>query len=158
MNMPATTPGEDGQAQHLMPVFAIRDQAGPLGKAEFEALATFRYAMRRFLRFSESAARAEGLTPQQHELLLAIKGFPGEASPSVSDLAKRLQLCTQSMVGLLDRVEALGLLRRVPDDTDHRRVLIALTSTGNATLRRLVSMHRDELHSIGTALLDTPDN
>lgn len=131
---------------------AIAD-LGALSKAEFEALAEFRYALRRFLRFSESAARAEGLTPQQHELLLAVRGFAGAAHPTVSDLAQRLQLCAQSMVGLIDRVEAQGLVRRVPDDTDHRRVMIQLTDEGDAKLRRLAAQHRRELRNIGPALL-----
>lgn len=126
-------------------------------KAEFESLATFRYTLRRFLRFSESAARAEGLTPQQHELLLAIKGFPGDAAPSVSDLAQRLQLCTQSMVGLLDRAEALDLVRRMPDDADRRRVRVALTPAGDAKLHRLSLQHRAELRSISTSLLGKYD-
>lgn len=146
------------QTRHADPPAAANDDLrGPLSKADFEALAAFRYAMRRFLRFSESAARAEGLTPQQHELLLAIKGFHGSTLPTVTDLAERLQLCTQSIVGLIDRVESLGLLRRVPDDTDHRRVLITLTAQGEARLRRLASQHRDELRNFSSAILGSDD-
>lgn len=144
----------ESQMRHLNPPAAADDDLrGPFSKADFETLAAFRYALRRFLRFSESAARAEGLTPQQHELLLAIKGFPGNSLPSVTELAERLQLCTQSIVGLIDRVESLGLLRRVPDDTDHRRVFVALTTDGDTRLRRLASQHRNELRSIGSAIL-----
>lgn len=138
-------------------VAAGNDPRGPLSKADFEALAAFRYGLRRFLRFSESAARGEGLTPQQHELLLAIKGYPGDNPPTVTDLAQRLQLCTQSIVGLIDRVESLGLLRRIPDDADHRRVFVSLTDEGNVKLRRLAVQHREELRSIGFALLDSSD-
>lgn len=131
----------------------VRDDV--MGKEEFESLAAFRYAIRRFRRFGESVARAEGLTPQQHELLLAIKGFPGEERPSVTDLAERLQMRTQSMVGLLDRVESLGLLTRIRDEADRRRVWIALTDAGHAKLHRLATLHRDELRSIRAALLDS---
>lgn len=155
--MRVTMPDQDDARAE--PVAASCDEAAAptvaVGKAEFEALATFRYALRRFQRFSESAARAEGLTPQQHELLLAIRGFPGAARPSVSDLAQRLQLCTQSMVGLLDRAEALGLLRRIPDNADRRRVFISLTPAGEAKLHRLATQHRAELRSIGSALYGT---
>ena len=124
-----------------------------LSKEEFEALAAFRYTLRRFLRFSESAARAEGITPQQHELLLAIRGFASNGYPTVSSLAERLQLCTQSMVGLIDRVEVLGLVQRIPDDADHRRVFIALTREGTSKLRRLATQHRNELRTISPMLL-----
>lgn len=138
-------------------VTAADDLCIPLSKADFEALSAFRYALRRFLRFSESAARAEGVTPQQHELLLAIKGYTGAGSPTVTELAQRLQLCTQSIVGLIDRVEALGLLRRIPDDADRRRVFVSLTTEGDNKLRRLAAQHREELRSIGSALLDHAD-
>ena len=149
-----TTDARDEQG-HSKPIIAnqVRDEV--LGKADFESLAAFRYAIRRFRRFGESVARVEGLTPQQHELLVAIKGFPGEDPPSVTDLAQRLQLRTQSMVGLLDRVEALGLLVRVRDESDRRRVWIALTDAGHAKLHRLSTLHRDELRSIRAALLDS---
>lgn len=144
--------------RHMDATAAASGEArGPLSKADFEALAAFRYGLRRFLRFSESAARAEGLTPQQHELLLAIKGYPSDNAPTVTDLAQRLQLCTQSIVGLIDRVESLGLLRRIPDDADHRRVFVSLTEEGDAKLRRLAVQHREELRSIGFALLRDAD-
>lgn len=146
--------GRDEQ-QHSAPKAASEVREGALAKAEFESLAAFRYAIRRFRRFGESVARAEGLTPQQHELLLAIKGFPGDGPPTVTDLARRLQLRTQSMVGLLDRVEALGLLVRTRDQADRRRVWIALTDAGHAKLHRLATLHREELRSIRAALLDS---
>src|SRR5690242_2772375 len=88
----------------------------PAFNDDFESIATFRYAVRRFLRISEQAARAEGLTPQQHQLLLAIKGFPGRDSATVSELADRLQMRQHSMVGLIDRTVAQGLVRREQGD------------------------------------------
>jgi DNA-binding MarR family transcriptional regulator len=89
---------------------------------DYRALHDFRYAIRRFLRFSEEAARASGIEPQQHQLLLAIRA--GYAD-SVAMLAERMQLQHHSTVELIDRVEARGLARRIRSDQDHRRVLIS---------------------------------
>lgn len=124
----------------------------PVTKGEYETIASFRYAIRRFLRFSEQAARAEGLTPQQHQLLLAIKGFPGRESATVSEVAHRLQMSQHSVVGLIDRVEALGLVRRDHGTVDRRQVFISLTDEGEERLRRLTSQHRRELRTVRDAL------
>ena len=121
-------------------------------KADFEALAAFRYAIRRFLRFSEQAARGAGVTPQQYQLLLAIKGFPGRESATVSELAERLQMRQHSMVGLIDRTEAQGLVRRQPGKQDRRQVYVLLTAGGEALLRKLAMIHHRELLTIGDAL------
>jgi DNA-binding MarR family transcriptional regulator len=121
-------------------------------KADFEALAAFRYAIRRFLRFSEQAARGAGVTPQQYQLLLAIKGFPGRESATVSELAERLQMRQHSMVGLIDRTEAQGLVRREPGKQDRRQVYVLLTSRGEGLLRKLAMIHHRELLTIGDAL------
>lgn len=124
-----------------------------ISKPEFESIASFRYAMRRFLRFSEQAARREGITPQQHQLLLAIKGFPGRDSATVSELADRLQMRQHSMVGLIDRTEAQGLVRREQGLTDRRQVFVSLTTAGEAKLRKLSVQHRYELASMREALM-----
>ena len=124
-----------------------------IGKTDYEAIANFRYAIRRFLRFSEQAARANGVTPQQHQLLLAIKGFPGREYASVSELADRLQMRQHSMVGLIDRTEVQGLVRREQGTTDRRQVFIHLTPQGETMLRQLVAQHRRELSSMRDALL-----
>src|SRR5919201_6359039 len=92
--------------------------ASEIGKSDYEALAAFRYALRRFLRFSEQGARAAGLTPQQHQILLAIKGQPGREWASISDLAEGLQVRHHAAVGLVDRCERAGLARRPPDPDD----------------------------------------
>jgi DNA-binding MarR family transcriptional regulator len=125
----------------------------PITKAEFEAIAAFRYAIRRFLRFSEQAARKEGITPQQHQLLLAIRGFPDRDCATVSELAERLQMRQHSMVGLIDRTEAQGLVRREPGVVDRRQVFVYLTPTGEAKLQRLSVQHRHELGAMRKALL-----
>lgn len=125
----------------------------PIMKSEYEAIAAFRYAIRRFQRFSEQAARQEGITPQQHQLLLAIKGYPNRDHASVSELADRLQMRQHSMVGLIDRTEAQGLVRREPGVLDRRQVFIYLTSKGEAKLQKLSVQHRQELRTMRDALL-----
>lgn len=126
----------------------------PIGDADFEAVAAFRYAIRRFLRFSEQAARRERITPQQHQLLLAIKGFPNRDRATVSELAHRLQMRQHSVVGLIDRTARLGLVRRERSTEDRREVFIFVTEKGEALLNRLTQMHRQELIAMRDALSD----
>lgn len=117
----------------------------PLTDRDFQTLARFRHALRVFLRFSEDAARSEGLTPAQHQLLLAIRGHPSGTSPSVGDLAEALQLRNHSVVGLVDRAEAAGLVGSLDDPNDGRRRLVSLTAEGDTVLQRLTARHRSEL-------------
>ena len=140
--------------QHSHPAAAGNrvDAGAPISKAEFEAIAAFRSAIRRFLRFSEQAARQERVTPQQHQLLLALKGFPERDYATVSELAERLQMRQHSMVGLIDRTESQGLVRREPGTVDRRQVFIHLTDGGNAILLRLSVQHRRELLTMRDAL------
>ena len=135
------------------PSTAMSASTGQVSKEEFEAIANFRYAIRRFLRFSEQAARREGITPQQHHLLLAIKGFPGRDSATVSELADRLQMRQHSMVGLIDRTESQGLVRRVQGTVDRRQVFIMLTPEGEARLSKLTAQHRRELATMRETFL-----
>ena len=114
-------------------------------KTEYEILAEFRYALRRFLRFSESAAGEAGLTPQQHQALLAIKGFPGREKVTVGELAERLQIRHHSAVGLVDRLEAARLIKRSSGTEDRRKVYIALTAHGDRMIERLSALHHEEL-------------
>ncbi len=125
----------------------------PMTKSDFESIAAFRYSIRRFLRFSEQAARRAGITPQQHQLLLAIKGFPNRDHASVSELAERLQMRQHSTVGLIDRSEAQGLVRREQGVVDRRQVFVHLTPEGEAMLRRLTIEHRRELTTMRDALI-----
>jgi DNA-binding MarR family transcriptional regulator len=132
-------------------------KAAKTGGAEFSddnyaALAEFRYALRKFLAFSESAAKEVGLTSQQHQALLALKGFAQDGSLSVGDLAERLLVRHHSAVELVDRLEKLDLVQRSADPTDGRRALVRMTETGEARLRELSSIHIEELRSIGPAL------
>lgn len=116
-----------------------------LSKTEYEVLSEFRYTLRRFLRFSEAAANELGLTPQQHQALLAIKGFPGRERVTVGELAERLQIRHHSAVGLADRLEAQNLIRRSPATSDRRKVYLSLTAHGRSVIDRLSTLHHEEL-------------
>jgi len=134
----------------------------PLTKQDFEALARFRFGIRRYLRFSEEIVRRNGLTPQQYQLLLALKGFPGREWATVSELADRLQLRHHSVVELINRAQAQGLITRTPDPDDRRAVRVSLTRAGERDLGRLSALHRDELRRMRSALtypdLSGPDH
>ncbi|GCE03349.1 MarR family winged helix-turn-helix transcriptional regulator [Dictyobacter aurantiacus] len=121
---------------------------------DYSALSEFRYAIRRFLHFSEEAARAAALEPQQHQLLLAVKGLSLRGSPTIRDIAERLQLRHHSTVELLDRMAEHGLIERTRDTVDQRRVFITLTPTGEDILKKLSLLHRTELRSSGPALVE----
>jgi DNA-binding MarR family transcriptional regulator len=126
----------------------------PLTDREYRSLAQFRHALRVFQRFSEEAARAEGLTPSQHQLLLAVRGWDGGAGPSTSDLADALQLKLHSVVELAQRAEAAGLVERSVDPVDGRRQLVALTPLGSEKLASLSLLHRDELRRFRAEMVD----
>ncbi|HTP88672.1 MAG TPA: MarR family transcriptional regulator [Bryobacteraceae bacterium] len=122
---------------------------------EFQALAEFRFQIRRFLRFSEEQARASGIEPQQHQLLLAIKGLPADSRATVGELASRMLLRHHSTVELVDRLAEHGAVERVHGETDHREVLVRLTRKGEALLNRLSVAHREELRGTGPELMKT---
>lgn len=116
---------------------------------DFHALAEFRYQIRRFLHFSDEAAERAGIEPQQHQLLLALKGLPRGSKPTIGALAERLQLRHHSTVELVDRLVERGLLIRLRAADDRRRVLLRLTREGEKRLGRLASHHLQELRSAG---------
>jgi DNA-binding MarR family transcriptional regulator len=124
----------------------------PLTKRDFEALAQFRFGIRRYLRFSEETVRQHGLTPQQYQLLLAVKGFPGRDWATVRELADRLQLRHHSVVELGNRAQGQGLIARMADPDDGRAVRVQLTKKGEQILARLSALHRDELYRMQGAL------
>lgn len=121
--------------------------------ADYQSLAEVRYQIRRFLHFSEQAARKAGLEPHQHQLLLALKGLPKGARPRIGDLAERLQIQHHSTVELANRLAARGYVRRQRAGEDRREVLLALTPKGVRILRELSLHHRTELRTQGPALL-----
>ena len=117
-------------------------------QADYEALSEFRYQIRCFLEFSQNAAHAVGLTPRQHQALLTIKGFPVGHAATVGDLAERLRIRHHSAVELVDRLSEAGLVRRIPDANDQRRVLLSLTDLADSHLAELSAVHLDELSRI----------
>jgi DNA-binding MarR family transcriptional regulator len=121
----------------------------PLKKSQYEALSEFRYQLRRFLHFSETAARNAGLTPLQYLLMLHVRGFPGRDWATVNELADRLQMQHHGVVALLTRCEEAGLVRRQKSSADRRMVEVHLQEKGAAQLERLAALHDAELRSLG---------
>ena len=119
---------------------------------EYRALAEFRYQIRRFLCFSEEQVRSAGMEPQQHQLLLAIKGLPEDAKATVGELAERLQLKHHSTVELVNRLENLGYVERAAGKHDRRQVMVHLTHAGASILRKLSLAHHQELETAGPRL------
>ncbi len=119
-----------------------------LSTSEYQRLLEFRDGLRRFLRWSENQAAAAGLTPAQHQLLLAIRGHGGEQDPTIGEVAEHLQLRHHSAVGLVDRAEEAGLVHRSPDGDDQRVVRLALTPLGRRRLERLAALHLEELRRL----------
>lgn len=120
---------------------------------DYHSLAELRYQLRRFLHFSEIAARHAGLEPHQHQLMLALKGLPQGMRPQIGKLAERLQIRHHSAVELANRLEKGGYVRRQRDTKDRREVLLALTAKGEQVLRQLSLDHRKELRVRGPELL-----
>jgi DNA-binding MarR family transcriptional regulator len=114
-------------------------------QGDYERLLRFRTGLRRFLRWSAEQAKIAGLTPAQHQLLLAIRGHPDPLGPTVSDIAKYLYLRHHSAVELIDRAQVAGLLERRADRNDTRAVRLRLTPTGDERLETLAEAHMEEL-------------
>ena len=120
---------------------------------DFQALAEFRYNIRRFMRASEQILRPAGLKPQQYQLMLHIKGLPDGHQATIGDIAERLQIQHHSTVELVDRMSARGLIRRKRAGDDRRQVLLELTPKGEKVLREMANLHREELRNTGPALV-----
>ncbi len=123
-----------------------------LRQSDYERLLGFRTALRRFLRWSEEEARAAGLTPAQHQLLLAIRGHRGAAGPTVGELSEYLVLRHHSVVELIDRAEGAGLVHRERDRSDHRLVHLRLSAEGKRRIEGLSKLHLEELRRLAPAL------
>jgi DNA-binding MarR family transcriptional regulator len=126
----------------------------PLDQRQYERLLRFRTGLRRFLRWSAEQAATAGLTPAQHQLLLAIRGHPDAAGPTVGEVAGSLLLRHHSTVGLVDRAQAAGLVERHPDANDSRIVRLSLTPLGTERLETLTALHLAELTRLGPRLQD----
>ena len=123
-----------------------------LDSHEYALLAAFRYALRSFMYFSESAAEGLGLTAQQYQAMLAMRGFPEDREVTINDLAQQLLIKHNTAVGLVDRLDKQGLVTRRASPVDGRQVYLRLTAKGERMLERLASVHREELHRIGPQL------
>src|SRR4030095_15485125 len=121
--------------------------------SDYESLAELRYQIRRFLSFSEQAARTAGLEPRQHQFLLALKGLPRTVRARIGELAERLQIQHHSAVELVNRLAEAGYVRRRRSGDDRREVLLALTPKGDKVLRDLSLHHKRELRNAGPSLL-----
>ncbi len=120
---------------------------------DYQTLAALRHQIRRFLRFSEKAARQAGLEPRQHQLLLSLKGLPTGCRPRVGEMAACLQIQHHSAVELVNRLAARGFIRRHRGGQDGREVLLSLTPKANNVMKRLAMQHKQELCSAGPALV-----
>jgi len=123
--------------------------------ADYQALATYRHALRRFLHFSTEAARAAGYTQQQYQVLLAVKAAPTAAGLTIGELAETMHLRHHSTVGLVDRLTKRGLLKRKTDSEDRRRVRVCLTAKGGGILVRLAVVHLEQLRRLGPQLVNS---
>ena len=123
-------------------------------RRDFERLLEFRVALRRFQRWSEDQAQAAGLTHVQHQLLVAIKGHPGDLPPTIGELASYLLQRPHSTVELVDRAEGAGLVERIPDPSDGRVVRVRLSETGDSVVQKLTQAHLARLEELAVVLDD----
>ena len=132
----------------------MQKEGGPIQptREDFENNLRFRVTLRRFLHWSEDQATAAGLTPAQHQLLVAIKGHPGPEPPAIREIAEYLQLQSHSAVGLVDRAEAAGVVYRQQDEKDARVVRVHLTEKGDKLVENLTSAHLAELYNLAGSL------
>ncbi len=127
-----------------------------LTDADYHSLGAFRYQIRRFQHFSEEAARTEGLEPQQHQMLLAIRSLKDAAdTPTIGQLAQHLFVRHHTAVGMIDRLVDRGLVERLRGEEDRRQVRVRLTASGSQKLHHLSRIHREELRQSGPALVET---
>ena len=119
---------------------------------DYEHLFAFRTRLRRFDQWSRTAAEDHGVTHAQHQLLLAIRGFLGPQGPTIGDVAELLLVKHHTVSELVDRTQAIGLIERVRDADDNRRVHLVLTKKGQALLQQLTNKHLEELRRLAPLL------
>lgn len=132
---------------------ATRNGVTKVSPSDYRALAAFRYEIRKFLAFSEVAARAAQIEPQQHQLLLAVQGLPTDQRPTIRAISERLCVRHHTTVALVDKLEAHGLLQRERSQEDRREVMLRLTPQGSAKLLALSVLHKDQLRAVGAHML-----
>jgi len=125
---------------------------GDADKRRFEALSDFRFRLRSFLRFSEDAARAEGITVLQYQLMLHTQGFPGRDWATIGEIAERLQAQPHGVVALVSRCEEAGLVRRKTSKLDRRQVEVHLLAAGRRKLASLATQHVDQIEALAEAV------
>jgi DNA-binding MarR family transcriptional regulator len=123
-----------------------------LSPRQYQDLAEFRRQIRKFLHFSEAAAKQNGIEPQQHQLLLTLRGLPEGAKPTIGELASRMFIQHHSAVELVNRLEQTGAVARSSGPDDRREVWVRLTPSGQTSLRKLALAHRSELEASGPEL------
>jgi DNA-binding MarR family transcriptional regulator len=127
----------------------VETKAFQVSDGDYVTLAAFRASLRKFLRTSEELAHGVGLTPQKHQAMLAVRGFPGDQPPSIGELAAKLHVRHNSAVGLITRIEKEGYVKREKSKLDQRRMHVRLTPKGQVLLDKLTEAHRIELRHIG---------
>jgi DNA-binding MarR family transcriptional regulator len=127
-------------------------KAAELSQRDYQALAELRFQIRSFLAFSERAARSHGMEPQQHQLLLSLKGLPAGMRPTIGTVAERLCVEHHTAVTLTDRLERAGLVERARGESDRREVLLSITASGERLLTELSALHREQLQRVGPQL------
>jgi DNA-binding MarR family transcriptional regulator len=127
---------------------------GKISNADYRSLAALRFEIRKFLAFSEQAARRVGIEPQQHQLLLVVRGLSADARPTIRSAADRLCVKHHTAVALVDKLERRGLLARERGSEDKREVLLSLTPAGDALLHELSALHREQLRTVGPAMVN----
>lgn len=125
-----------------------------LNTSSYRLLAAFRYEIRKFLAFSEGAARDAGVEPQQHQFLLAVRGLPEALRPTIGTIAERLCVQHHTAVALVDKLETRGFLLRERGVSDRREVLLRMTPEGEAILRALSAQHRAQLSVVGPSMVE----
>ncbi len=151
---------EPKAAKAISPIKSERKRSSAQNQAaltidveQFRKLAEFRFQLRKFLQFSHAAAEGRGIRPQQYQILLCVYGMPPELDPTIANVASRMLLRHNSAVELVDRTIEQGLLRRSPDPTDHRRILLRVTPQGERILASLADYHMQELEQAGPELI-----
>jgi DNA-binding MarR family transcriptional regulator len=125
-----------------------------LRDSDYRRLLAFRGELRGFTRWSEEAARAAGLTPALHQLLLVVRGHHSEQGPTISEAADALHIRHHSAVELAQRAETAGLIERTRDAADHRQIHLELTATGHTQLDALTRQHLPRIRALADVLDD----
>ena len=125
---------------------------GSMRQKDYEALAAFRYALRRFFRFSDEEAARAGLSIRQYQALLTIRGFPGRGKVTIGEIAEWLQIRHHSAVGLVNRLATRGFVVRRKSEEDRREVYLRITAKGKRILEKLAFLNKQELKRLSPHL------